>query len=87
MLKRLISVILILCMITSLFCACGEEDPVYVIYPIAAAPECLDPQIAENDSAKLIVYNCMEGLVRVDADGKIQPGVAKSWNVSADGLT
>lgn len=87
MLKRLISVILILCMITSLFCACGEEDPVNVIYPIAADPECLDPQIAENDSAKLIVYNCMEGLVRVDADGKIQPGVAKSWNVSADGLT
>lgn len=87
MLKRLICVILILCMIISLFSACGEDDPVNVIYPITADPECLDPQIAENDSAKLIAYNCMEGLVRIDAEGKIQPGVAKSWSVSADGMT
>ena len=87
MLKRLICAILILCMITALFSSCGEEDPVNVIYPISADPECLDPQIAENESAKLITYNCMEGLVRIDADGKIQPGVAKSWSVSADGMT
>ncbi len=87
MLKRLICVILILCMIVSLFCACGEDEPVNVIYPITADPECLDPQIAENDAARLIAYNCMEGLVRIDSDGRIQPGVAKSWTVSADGLT
>ncbi|MBQ8782952.1 MAG: peptide ABC transporter substrate-binding protein [Clostridia bacterium] len=87
MLKRLISVILILCMMCSLFCACGEEEEINAIFPINADPECLDPQIAENDSAKLIVYNCMEGLVRVDADGAVKPGVAESWSVSSDGLT
>ncbi len=87
MFKRLLSVILILCMIFTLFCACGEEEEVNAIYPISGDPECVDPQIAENDSAKLVVYNCMEGLVRVNSEGAICPGVAESWNVSADGLT
>lgn len=87
MLKRLICVILILFMICSLFTACGDDEEISAIYPINADPECLDPQIAENDSAKLVVYNCMEGLVRLDASGSIKPGVAESWTVSSDGLT
>jgi len=29
----------------------------------------------------------MEGLVRQDPNGQIQPGIAKSWDISADGLT
>ena len=29
----------------------------------------------------------MEGLTRVDAEGKVQPGVAESWETSEDGLT
>lgn len=87
MLKRLVCVILICCTVFILFCACGEEDTVNVIYPISGDPECVDPQIAENDSARLVVHNCMEGLVRLDKNGVIKPGVAESWDISADGLT
>lgn len=87
MFKRLISVVLIISMILCLFCACSEEETVNVIFPITADPECVDPQIAENDSSKLIVYNCMEGLVRIGPDGGFYPAGAKSWEVSSDGLT
>ncbi len=87
MLKRLFAIALIVIFSCSLFTACGEEESINVIYPISADPECLDPQIVENQSAKLIVSNCMEGLVRISESGEIVPGVAKTWSVSADGLT
>ncbi len=87
MLKRLLAVILMFCIILTLFVACGEDEPINAFYPISADPECLDPQIAENEISKMIVYNSMEGLVRIDKDGNIKPGVAESWTVSDDGLT
>lgn len=46
----------------------------------------LDPQIAADDSSRLIAYNCFEGLVRVDENGEIVPAGADSWSVSSDGL-
>jgi oligopeptide transport system substrate-binding protein len=46
----------------------------------------IDPQIASDASSKMIAYNCFEGLVRVDAEGKIVPAGADSWTVSPDDL-
>ena len=34
-----------------------------------------------------MIANCFEGLVRLDKDYKIIPGVAESWEISKDGLT
>lgn len=56
-------------------------------YPIDGEPVCLDPQIAADDTAKLVTGNCFEGLVRLDESGKIVPGAAQRWDVSADGRT
>lgn len=86
MFKKLTSFLLILSIITLTFCSCSGDDPINVIFPIKADPECLDPQIAETDAAKLITGNCMEGLVRLSEDGKILPGSAEKWTVSDDGL-
>ena len=86
MFKKLTSFLLILSIIALTFCSCSDDDPVNVIFPINADPECLDPQIAETDAAKLITGNCMEGLVRLSKDGKILPGAAETWTVSDDGL-
>ena len=33
-----------------------------------------------------LLYNVYEGLVRLDADGEVQPLLAESWDVSEDGL-
>lgn len=55
-------------------------------YPIDGEPVCLDPQIAADDTARLVVGNCFEGLVRVNETGGIVPGAAQRWDVSSDGL-
>ncbi len=49
-------------------------------------PKTIDPQRAENETSFLIVSNVMEGLVRINYQGKVEPGLAKSWTVSKDGL-
>ena len=39
----------------------AEKD---LAYPIDGEPVCLDPQIAADETAKLVTGNCFEGLVR-----------------------
>ena len=56
-------------------------------YPITANAQRLDPQIAYGSTEDIILYNCMEGLVRIAGDGTVIPGVAESWKISSDGKT
>ena len=86
MFKKLPSFLLIISIIALTFCSCSGDDPINVVFPISADPECLDPQIVETDAARLITGNCMEGLVRLSQDGEILPGAAEKWTVSEDGL-
>ncbi len=86
MIKKLASLFLIAIVLITTFCACGEDEDISLVMPIKNDPMCLDPQVAETDEAKLIVNNCYEGLVRLDENGEIIPGVAESWTVSPDGL-
>lgn len=46
----------------------------------------LDPAYLRLLNEQYIACNLWEGLVRRNKDGSIEPGVAKSWNVSKDGL-
>lgn len=87
MIKKIISVLLIMSLIAVCFCACGDDDELSLVMPIESDPLCIDPQAVESDEGKLIVANCYEGLVRYDENYKLVPGVAESWTVSADGLT
>ncbi len=50
-------------------------------------PETLDPQKTQTVVEADIVYDLFEGLLTYDADGRLVPGVALSWTISADGLT
>ena len=73
--------------------ACGQaSDPtttsMSVIYRgNGGAPGSLDPALAEDIHAFNILTDLYEGLVTLSADGLLEPGVAKSWSVSEDGLT
>ena len=68
--------------------ACGKDGSGAALsYPIAAQPDCLDPQIAQGAEAKTVVLNCFEGLVRKDAEGKYSPAAATSWSYDASSLT
>ena len=49
-------------------------------------PQILDPQISEGVPESNIQRDLFEGLVAEDAAGELVPGLAKSWDISADGL-
>lgn len=87
MCKKILCIILVFTILICTFSACSDDEEINVIYPIATDPSCLDPQIVESDEEVLITRNCMEGIVRLGENGEILPGVADSWEVSADGKT
>ena len=79
----LTAVLLIFCL-----AACGKDktEGRSFNYPLSAEPKSLDPQICGDADTAVAVGNLYEGLVRLGEDGKILPGVAKTMEVSDDGL-
>ena len=89
MAKRIVSLLLILtlcfgCLTAMTGC---DKTPDIIRLPITETPSSFDPQIASGDDAQSVLNNCFEGLVRIDSEGNIVPGVAQSWTISDDGLT
>lgn len=86
--KKLISLILVSVLICCVFSSCKKEDEeTELYYPVTEDFRSIDPQIAADDSSKLIAYNCFEGLVRLNEKGEVVPAGADSWSVSSDSLT
>lgn len=48
-------------------------------------PATLDPQLASDNASHTILLDTFEGLTAVSSEGKAVPGVAESWDISADG--
>ena len=54
---------------------------------IDSSPAGLDPHLITAFNSVIIVQNNIyEGLTNIDSDLSVQPGLAKSWDVSSDGL-
>ncbi|WP_458461198.1 peptide ABC transporter substrate-binding protein [Paenibacillus sp.] len=53
---------------------------------LTAEPPTLDPAQAKDSQTNTVLKFLYEGLVRIDADGKEAPGVAKDWTISEDGM-
>ncbi len=90
MIKKILSVIVCVVMFFSISgCKKDKNAPENqtIKYNLDAEPRTLDPQICTDISSNIVVMNIFEGLVRLDANGEIKPGVARSWEVSDDGLT
>lgn len=84
--KRIISLILCLSGLVLLLSSCGKGNKV-ILLPAYSFPKSCDPQIYSGNESVNIATNEFEGLVRMDEKGNIVPGVAKSWDISKDGLT
>lgn len=85
--KRFLSLVLAIIMIFSLASCSDDGAGGTISYALDASPSTLDPQYAGDIAAQIVINNVFEGLVRVDSNGEVIPGVAESWEVSPDGLT
>ena len=86
--KRILCVLLALCLIIGCAAGCGKDDGAGggFRFPIDAEPSALDPQMAKDDAAITVLCAIFEGLTRLDEDGNPIPAAA-DWVVSEDGLT
>lgn len=75
------------CILCTLFSGCGSRGGDLFSYPLGKEPKSIDPQAASSDAACLLAANCYEGLLRVNKDGELIPGVATGYTVSADKRT
>lgn len=59
-----------------------------LIYAQGAEPRGLDPALVDDGESAKVMSNIYEGLLKYNQDStKVEPSLAKSWEVSPDGLT
>lgn len=76
----------LLCLLAAPHPAFAARDSIRV--GIQLEPPSLDPTGTASSSTGKITYgNIFEGLTRIDRDGKVRPLLARSWEISPDGLT
>lgn len=89
-LKKIISLLLVLLLAIPLIsCGQDEEDDgsgYSFTYTLYGNPKNLDPQLAVDKSSLMVIQNMFTGLVTFNQNGKLEYGVAKSCDVSEDGL-
>lgn len=84
--KKLLLVVVSLMLVFGL-AACGGGDEKEVFnWNIGADPATLDPGLNGASDGGDVINNTFEGLVR-EINGEVLPGIAESWETSADGLT
>lgn len=85
--KRITALLLAVLVFAGVLTSCGSDDPIVLFFAVKDSAGTFDPQIVSNTTSSIVVRNCFEGLLRKDEQGNIINGVAKSWDVSPDGLT
>ena len=69
-------------------CGPAQDQAVDVTVIGASEPRLVDPAAGPLDAPSAVLLSSVaQGLVRFDARGQIEPGLAERWNVSNDGLS
>ena len=78
--KRLLSVLLALCMALTL-AACGEAEPEHMTVRAAlvGAPHTLDPALAMTETEKTVTAQLFENLMKLNTSGGVSPAQAASY--------
>lgn len=59
-----------------------------LIFAQGAEPRGLDPALVDDAESGKVIFNIYEGLLKYDLDStKVEPSLAKSWDVTPDGLS
>ena len=91
--KKLLSILLVVAMVFGLAgCGGGSDEPagegkVLNVMFGGGTPLTCDPALNSASSGSNVIKLSFAGLMGYDADGKIAPELAESYDVSADGLT
>jgi len=65
-----------------------KSEGVVQVLVIGGEPKLVDPYRGPLGASEAVLMdNVAQGLVRFDARGQIEPGLAETWNVSDDGLS
>ena len=60
------------------------DEKQHIVINNGAEPQSFDPQKTEGVPESNVAYQLLEGLVTSDSEGKLQPGVAESWENTPD---
>jgi peptide/nickel transport system substrate-binding protein len=67
--------------------AWAADDTAEVVCPLPVAPSGLIPGVSNGQGTRLVGAKIYRGLMRWDADGTLQPDLARTIDLSAEGLT
>lgn len=83
---RLIATIaLIVLLSTTVLHGCRPQSPGKLIYGLTLAPSGIDPHINASSELGIPLTSVYDTLVWQTLDGQFVPGLAESWEISADG--
>jgi oligopeptide transport system substrate-binding protein len=86
--KSCLSILLAAALLRLAGCRESNDDALNVTVIGTAPPTIADPSDgALSLPQQVLMQNVAQGLVRFDARGQIEPGLAERWNVSDDGLS
>jgi len=70
-------------------CSGGEGSPqgASIAYNLGTEPATLDPAKSTGVPEAVVILNMIEGLVTMGPDNQAVPALARSWDVTSDGLT
>lgn len=85
-----LSLLALLLVFTLFGCSSGPEttknQPVKVVVAVPQDPDYLDPHLAAASGTQEMMFNVFEGLLKSAPSGELVPAVAKSYQISEDGL-